>query len=471
MARRALIAEGRVSRRFLGALIAVVGIGALLAVGAAPAPAATKFRWMKGYDEPETPSRLDQVGVLSVGPKQAKRILILNPGTSGASAYFRPLAKLIVRQTKGWQVWSIERRGTQLEDHSVFDRVKRGEATPAEAFDYYLGSLIDPSITDRFENIKDSEVGFAREWGMKVAVEDLKRVVSKANRKAQKVVMGGHSLGASIATAYATWDFNGKPGARKLDGLVLIDGGGGPEPRYTAVEAADQLAGLRSRSPWLAFGGIPAPLSGLFNTVGALAALNAPEQPSVLHDFPLLPPDLKAPVRPTNKGAYGYGLDAGTSPPYLAAAHVNAGRLADSGDPRGWERDGEITPLNRVAKMFGAPTMLGMDGTAWYHPTRLNLDSGAVAAGNANPAQEVLDVAATRGDELGKLPIYAFGAALGGERVVESAEALASQSSIPRRKLVLVNRERTYTHIDPLSAKPKNAFVKNLRGFLRNKVG
>ena len=28
-----------------------------------------------------------------------------------------------------------------------------------------------------------------------------------------------------------------------------------------------------------------------------------------------------------------------------------------------------------------------LDGTAWYHPQRLTLDSGAVAAGNANPAQ------------------------------------------------------------------------------------
>ena len=41
-------------------------------------------------------------------------------------------------------------------------------------------------------------------------------------------MLGGHSLGGSIATAYATWDFGGRAGGDDLDGLVLIDGGSGP---------------------------------------------------------------------------------------------------------------------------------------------------------------------------------------------------------------------------------------------------
>jgi hypothetical protein len=63
--------------------------------------------------------------------------------------------------------------------------------------------------------------------------------------------------------------------------------------------------------------------------------------------------------------------------------------------------------------------------------------------------------------------MLAFGAALGGQRVVDSTAALAAQSQIPRKRLVLVNRETTYAHNDPNSAYPKNAFVSKLLPFLR----
>ena len=55
-----------------------------------------------------------------------------------------------------------------------------------------------------------------------------------------------------------------------------------------------------------------------------------------------------------------------------------------------------------------------------------------MANGNDNPAQEILDVDATHGDDLRrKTRIYAFGAALGGQGVLDSARALAAQSDIP----------------------------------------
>ena len=108
-----------------------------------------------------------------------------------------------------------------------------------------------------------------------------------------------------------------------------------------------------------------------------------------------------------------------------------------------------------------------MDGTAWYHPSRLSIDSRAVAAGNANPAQQILDVRATHGDDLGRATrIYAFAASLGGERVLEAAKVLARQSRIPRRRLMLIDRQATYAHNDPNSAFPRNAFVKGLTRFL-----
>ena len=182
----------------------------------------------------------------------------------------------------------------------------------------------------------------------------------------------------------------------------------------------------------------------------------------------MLPANLKPPVLPTNEGGYGYALDTETSPPNLAAAQAHLGRLAASGDPRGWERAGELTPVQRYAAMFSGTGLRSLDGTAWYHPRRLSIDSGAVAAGNANPAQGVLDVHATHGDDLGRrLRIYAFGGALGGQRVLDAASSLAAQSGIPARQLTLVDRHETYSHNDPNSASPNNDFVEALLPFLR----
>ena len=84
--------------------------------------------------------------------------------------------------------------------------------------------------------------------------------------------------------------------------------------------------------------------------------------------------------------------------------------------------------------MFSGWGLKSLDGTAWYHPQRLTIDSGAVAAGNKNPAQDVLDVRATHGHDLPKrLRIYAFGAALGGQRVLDAATHPGAASPAFRR--------------------------------------
>jgi pimeloyl-ACP methyl ester carboxylesterase len=49
-------------------------------------------------------------------------------------------------------------------------------------------------------------------------------------RRGGKVVVGGHSLGGTMTTAYATWDSGGTSGARGLAGLVFIDGASRTEP-------------------------------------------------------------------------------------------------------------------------------------------------------------------------------------------------------------------------------------------------
>jgi hypothetical protein len=455
--------------RFRGICLVTVLLALVLAP-AASAKVRVSFERLKGFDAPGTPAKYDKVGALKVGPKKARNVLILNPGTSASASYFVPLAKDVVTRAKGWQVWAVERRENLLEDHSMFNRAKAGTATPRQVFDYYLGYLSDSSITDHFQLIPTDDVAFGRNWGMRVEVEDIRRVVKEAKKLGGRVAMGGHSLGGSITTAYATWDFHGKSGASDLWGLVYIDGGSSPTP-VTPDAARASLQTLSTSTPWLTFGGIPAPLTGLFNTSGSLSVLTAPDETSIGWAWPLLPANLKPPVEPTNEAQYGYALDVESSPPGLIAAQAHLGRLADSGTPRPWIRDGELTPIRRYAQMFSGWGLKSLDGTAWYHPQRLTLDSGAVAAGNENPAQDVLDVRATHGKDLPKrLRIYAFGAALGGQRVLDAATILAQQSGIPKNRLVLVDRHTTYSHNDPNSASPKNDFVKKLIPFLK-KVG
>jgi hypothetical protein len=434
----------------------------------ASASAAVRFERLAGFHAPGTPAEYNKVGVLKVGPKSAKNILVLNPGTSASAAYFAPLAADVVRKAKGWQVWAVERRENLLEDQSALNRAKRGQLTGRQLFDYYLGWISDSSITSHFQFIPDTQLAYARKWGMRVEIEDLRRVVKSAQRVGDHVVVGGHSLGGSITSAYATWNFGGRPGARGLSGLVFIDGGSSPTPisRDAAKQALEDFAD--APSPWLTFGGIQAPYTGLFNSTGASGVILDADSPSIGQAWPLLPSNLKPPVPVTNAGQYGFALDTETSPAGLIAAQAHLGHLAASGDPVGWDDAGELTPLKRYARMFSGWGLKGLDGTAWYHPQRLTIDSGAVAAGNANPAQKVLDVRATHGDDLPrKLRIYAFGAALGGQRVLDAASALAEQSHIPKRNLTLVDRHATYAHNDPNSAAPRNAFVKNLLPFLR----
>ncbi len=68
-------------------------------------------------------------------------------------------------------------------------------------------------------------------------------MISAAKALNGKVVLGGHSLGGSVVTAYATWDFGGEPGAQELSGLVYDDGGSSPIA-ITKAKAEEELAAL-----------------------------------------------------------------------------------------------------------------------------------------------------------------------------------------------------------------------------------
>jgi hypothetical protein len=447
-------------------------VAVIVLFGAASASARSAVSWMSSYRAPGTPLKYDKVGVIKIGSPRAKNVLVLEPGTSAGSAYFVPLAKWLVSKEKGWQVWSVERRENLLEDQSVLNAGKTGKAPASQVFDYYLGYLSNPLITQHYEPLAPTADAFAKQWGMNVAVQDLHTVLTRAVSLGGKVVLGGHSLGGSVVTAYATWDFGGHAGADQLAGLVYDDGAsiGSAETAQTAHTALGQLD-ASSQTPWLSFGGIPAPYAGLFETTGALGAITSPNTPSLGQAFPGLPADLKPPVPVTNLAQYGYALNAGTSPSTLAAAqaHLGAGVSTTTIDgDHGWNSAGALTPIRRFATMFSGYGLPGVDGVEWYFPQRLTDDTAAVDNGLANPAQKVLDVRATMGRKLPRsLLMYAFGAALGGPAVPAATVALARQSHIPMRHLTLLNRQSSYAHNDPAGAYPHNVFFTHLVTFLR----
>jgi pimeloyl-ACP methyl ester carboxylesterase len=412
------------------------------------------------------PAKYNRVRVLEVGPADAKNVLVLEPGTSAGAAYFRLDAEDIVEHQPGWQVWSVDRRENLLEDHSALDAYLAGKRTQQQVFDYYLGWLSNPKISPHFQAPSDASVAFARQWGMDVAIGDLHNVIGAAKKLGGKVVLGGHSLGGAIATAYATWDFAGRAGGADLDGLVLIDGASGPGAPISVSDAQAQLQKLSTGSPFLDLVGLGLPWSaGVFNALGSTAVLHDPNTPSLAYAWPVFPKMLKPPVRPTNKAQYGYALDTKTGPASLKLVQMHIGELASSGDPRGWRNDG-ITPVERAAAAFAG--ISGMDGTSWYHPSKLSLDAGAVNGGIANPADALLDVHATHGKDL-HFPIYAFATSLGNQRVLDAARALGTQSGLPASDVTLVDRASTYAHCDPISATPaKNDFLKTVEPFLAN---
>ena len=71
-------------------------------------------------------------------------------------------------------------------------------------FNYYLGWLADSNVKHHIAFIPDNRVAFAKNWGLNVAMQDLRVVIRAAKRLGGKVVLSGHSLGGALVTAYAT---------------------------------------------------------------------------------------------------------------------------------------------------------------------------------------------------------------------------------------------------------------------------
>jgi hypothetical protein len=421
---------------------------ALLLTLAAPAAARERYIPMKAPPGPGPP-RYDRVFVQQLGPAGARTVLVLVPGTNGGAGGVAPAARAIVRRVPHLQVWIVDRREQAFEDTSVF---RSGD--PQRAQDYYLGF--------QYRRVDGNDAKFVSDWGLKLQLSDLRSVIRRAGAGGRRVILGGHSAGASTAVAYAAWDFRGRPGHRDLDGLVLIDGGLlGSFKKAGLARAKRELAELRSGKVFydILELGIPE-INAIFTEIGALWAYKRPGEPSVLQQYPALPDIVRPPVPVTNEALLGYAFDETTSPDLLSIIHLHAGRLADTGEPRGWV-DGELTSIRRHARAWAAESP---NATEWYYPRRLLLDIDAASSLRMTAAARFLGLRLRHGRSI-DLPLYAYSTDMTEGRVARGARRLVDRSRIRRPRII---DDRGASHIDPLSAAPaRNRFLRTVVPFLR----
>jgi len=444
------------------AVICAAAFGcASTAASAAPRSFAVKTPHVEG------PAKYDRAYVNAFGSPKADDVLILMPGTFGGAGDFTLAAKEMVRKNRNLQVWALDRREQALEDTSMFEKGLKGKATLQEVYDYYLGFLIDPSVADHIQFLDTSTVPFAKDWGMTTVLNDTRAVVKLARKSGKRVILGGHSVGASLAISYAAWDFKGRPGYKDLDGLVLIDGGllGSFDP-YNLPQAQEAMAAMDVNGPFSDLLGLNIPeTAGLFAGVGGLFAEKAPTEPaSTLQNYPFLPPDLKPPYAATNQALFGYDFDRDTSPPGLSSLHVNAGQIApELPAPANWV-DGGITPVANLADTFSQQPVNAVD---WFFPTRITIDANGADQMRMNPVAKYLGLRLKHTSKV-NLPFYVVQTDDTGGDVLKGARNWIRRTKTPKSQTVMINADPQMSHLDPLMASPKkNVFLKTVGPFLK----
>ncbi len=448
------------------AAICVLGLGFAATASSAAVP---ERSFTVKTPHVEGPAEYDKVFVTSYGRPKAKNVLILMPGTFGGAGDFTIAARDMVKRNKNLQVWAADRREQALEDTSMFEKGVRGEATPQEIFDYYLVNSIT-GAGPGYEFLDSGSMDFARGWGMKTVLNDVRAIVNRARRSGKRVALGGHSVGASLAISYAAWDFNGRPGFKDLDGLVLIDGGlmGSFDP-YDLPQAKEAMA--RIEDPMIGpfsrlIDGLPPETAGLFSGVGGWFAKHAPHEPATaLQNYPLLPPNLKPPYPATNQGLFGYDFDRDTSPPELTSLHINAGHLAPEvpGGHADWV-DGGITPIKNLADTFSQHPV---NATDWFFPTRITIDANGADQMRMNPVAKYLGLRLFHTKRV-NLPFYVVQTDDTGGDVLKGARNWLKRTRTPKKQAVLINADPQMSHLDPLLASPgKNVFLKTIGPFLK----
>lgn len=375
-----------------------------------------------------TPSDLNRVRVVryrvdATPPLPARAVVVMMPGFIAGAGPFDGLARALVRRSTAddaLEAWAIDRRGNLLEDTHGLD-VAEVRKDPSLARAYYFDQ--EPVEGRTFEGFRmAATMKWMSEWGAGTTVEDLRRVIElvpEQDRRA-RVVLLGHSLGASVAETYAAWDFgeHGR-GYEHLAGIVLADGvlgaEGDAEPPVDreAYENGDDQ-GPFGPAPGIndIRGGntvITLPLLGqkayVVAEYAAMAARWYPdevEQDAQRDALLKLTLGLTSLPKMTNRAAFGFGFDSAYNPLVFTSLSCGeatggpvgtyesffGGELKHPSDPEAtyaWKEFDEVSPQENAdiddfaRSMYEGP---GLNLAEWYFPQRLTLDLAAAASLN-----------------------------------------------------------------------------------------
>ncbi len=223
---------------------------------------------------------------LASDPGQPTAVLVLMPGTWVGAMSIDQFARDTLRMAEkngemGLEVWIVDRRSEQLEDHTGMRwAVQNQGKLPAPEIisglsDYYRpafttegpGKIIDGK---KFTALNQDALRFMANWGADTTIRDWREVVLAAHRAVgnevvavdgqmvikkrgtQRVFIGGHSLGGSLTVLYASYDFDRRPdhellGMNDVDGLVLLEGGSFPKKEITVTDAESYRQSLADK--------------------------------------------------------------------------------------------------------------------------------------------------------------------------------------------------------------------------------
>ncbi|PYE53565.1 alpha/beta hydrolase [Deinococcus yavapaiensis] len=411
-----------------------------------------------GAVAPGTPARYNASITLRYGNlTRPDRVLILAPGFLGGAGSLDRVARQLVDLDPDLAVWTVDRRSNLLEPQ---DRLRA--ASDAE---------LHRIARDGLRALAPENVAFMKEWGLDVTLRDMRAAVLEARTLTPNVLLGGHSLGATLATLYAAYDFDGAPGWKDLTGLVLLDGtlGMNALPKLSAEQYQSgftwnflPVPGVRDlgRMPYVNYPNVFGPDRA--SRAAALARIAA-KDPNGTCDANIT----RFPV--TNLAAAMLQVEGIYSPmPMLA---VTTGRatnvresynwaavllngaagfaardpfnVRDSSKPVGWQQD-ERAPTNALdfVNRYWTPES---DFAEWYFPTRLALDIAAAGFDTrGTPFEKTLRVWHAKGV---RLPVLGV-SAQNGLTTAASYEALRANLGSP----VTVRALPGYAHLDVVTA-------------------
>jgi hypothetical protein len=360
-------------------------------------------------------------------PVAARAIVVMMPGFLAGGAAFDGLARAVVRRstaTDPLEAWAIDRRANLLEDTWGLDVAEVTHDT-SNATNYYFDQ--QPVEGKTFAGVLGGgQIPWESEWGLATTVGDLRNVLSllaPADRKS-RVVLLGHSLGASIVEEYAAWDFAGSPGYDDVAAIALLDGVTGSEG--AATSSIDQptyenggmmsASGLNVMTPGvtsirqgdtyttLPFLGTKAYIVAEYTSMRATWTPTVVEADSERDNLLGVLLGVSPVPKMTDRAALGFAFDEASCPltfiriscgegnggaitPYTSILGGTAVQPSDPSATYGWTDYDQTTPskntsLDDFARgWFQGP---GLNFAEWYFASRLTLD--AEAAGTLNIA-------------------------------------------------------------------------------------